>query len=80
LREARAQVYKAQEATRQMLMEKRNAALAEARRQADEKVKKSRSMLAAEVAAARESLHQQAEALAGDIIESVLKPAAVGGR
>ena len=79
LREARSQVYKAQDAARQQLMEKRNSALTQARQQADEMVKKSRAVLADEVAAARKSLGQQAEALAGEIIESVLKPAAAAG-
>lgn len=79
LREARSQVYQTQEAARQQLMERRNAALAQARQQADEMVKKSRSDLAAEVAVARKSLNEQAEALAGKIIESVLKPAAAAG-
>jgi F-type H+-transporting ATPase subunit b len=81
LREARAQIYKTQEAARQQLMERRNAALAQARQQSDELVKQSRATLAAEVAVARASLTQQAEAMAAEIIESVLKPAAaMGGR
>jgi F-type H+-transporting ATPase subunit b len=80
LREARAQVYKAQESARQRLMETRNAALTQARQQAEEKVKQSRASLAAEVAGARESLGRQAETLAGSIIESVLRPSATGGR
>ncbi len=80
LREARAQVYKAQEAARQRLMETRNAALDQARQQAGEKVRQSRASLAAEVASARESLGRQAETLAGNIIESVLRPSATGGR
>jgi F-type H+-transporting ATPase subunit b len=81
LREARAQVYKAQEAARQRLMETRNAALTQARQQAEEKVKQSRASLAAEVAGARESLGKQVETLAGSIIESVLRPSATtGGR
>ena len=78
-REARAQIYKSQEAARQHLMEKRNAALVEARQHADAMVKQSRATLAAEVEAARESLTRQAEALSAEVIESVLKPAAVGG-
>lgn len=79
-REARAQIYKAQEAARQQLMERRNAALLEARQQADTMVKQSRATLAAEVSAARDSLTRQAEALSAEVIESVLKPAAAGGR
>jgi F0F1-type ATP synthase membrane subunit b/b' len=60
-------------------MEKRNAALTQARQQAEELVRSSRATMAAEVAAARASLNQQAEALAAEIIESVLKPAAAAG-
>ena len=79
LREARAQLYKVQEAARQQLMDKRNAALVQARHQADELVKGARATLAAEVTSARAALNQQAETLAAEIIESVLKPAAAAG-
>src|SRR5690349_11187816 len=78
LREARAQVYKSQEATRQQLMEKRSAALAEVRRLADERVKTARGALASEASAARQTLTAQADVLAGEIIQSVLKPSAAG--
>jgi F-type H+-transporting ATPase subunit b len=81
VREARAQIYAAQEARSRHTSEQRDAALAEARRQADSKVKGARLDLEKEVLAAKASLQQQAEVLAQKIIESVLKPApALGGR
>jgi F-type H+-transporting ATPase subunit b len=81
LREARSEIYKSQETRRRHIMEKRNAALAEARRHAEEMVKQARAALAKDVEAARAMLHQQAEVLAAQIIESILKPgAAIGGR
>jgi len=81
LREARSVIYKAQEARRQQIMEKRNAALAQARQQADQMIKESRAALENDVAAARAMLQQQAATLAQQIIDSILRPAvAVGGR
>ena len=80
LREARAEIYKAQQANRQQMMDKRGAALAEARRQAGEKVKEARTSLAATVDSSRAALRGQADALADKVIESVLKPASAGGQ
>jgi len=80
LREARTEIYKAQQANRQQIMDKRGAALAEARKQAGEKVKEARASLAAAMDSSKASLRQQVDALADKVIESVLKPAAAGGR
>jgi F-type H+-transporting ATPase subunit b len=81
VREARAQIFAAQEARSRRTMEQREAALAEARRQADSRVKSARASLAEDVLAAQATLQQQAEVLAQRVIESVLKPApALGGR
>jgi F-type H+-transporting ATPase subunit b len=81
LREARSQIYKAQETRHRHIVEKRSAALAEAHRQADEMVKRSRTDLERDVTEARATLQTQAEALAAQIIDSILKPlAASGGR
>lgn len=81
VREARAQIFAAQEGRNRRIMEQREAALAEARRQADSRVKSARASLADDVLAAKSTLQQQAEILAQKIIESVLKPApALGGR
>lgn len=81
LREARTQVYQAQEARRRHVMEKRSAALAEARSQADARVKRAHADLERDVSEARATLQQQAERLAQEIIDSILRPmAAMGGR
>jgi|SRR5215472_1134865 len=80
LRDARGQIYQAQQANRQRMVEQRNAALAEARKQAGETVKSARAALEKDVLAAKASLEQQAGVLADKVIESVLRPAAAGGR
>lgn len=81
VREARAQIYAAQEVRSRRIVEQREAALAEARQHADSMVKSERAILEKDVLAAKATLHQQAESLAQKIIESVLKPApALGGR
>ena len=80
LREARAQIYQTQQANRQRIVEQRNAALAEARKQAGETVKSARAALEKDVLAAKATLEQQASALADKVIENVLRPAAAGGR
>ena len=81
VREARAQIYKAQQANRQRIMDERNAALAEARKQAGETVKKARNVLEKDMLDARTVLEQQANVLADRVIETILKPvSAAGGR
>jgi F-type H+-transporting ATPase subunit b len=81
VREARAQIFAAQEIRSRRITEQREAALAEARRQADSIIKSARATLEKDVLAAKATLQQNAEILAQKIIESVLKPApALGGR
>ncbi|HET8889304.1 MAG TPA: ATP synthase F0 subunit B [Candidatus Angelobacter sp.] len=80
VREARTQIYKAQQANRQRVMDERNAALAESRQRAGEMVKKARAVLEAETVAAKGALEQQANVLADQVIATILKPAAAGGR
>jgi F-type H+-transporting ATPase subunit b len=80
VREARAEIYKTQQANRQRILDARNAALADARKQAGDKVKEARASLVATMAASKAALREQADALADQVIESVLKPAAAGGR
>jgi F-type H+-transporting ATPase subunit b len=80
VREARSQIYKALQAHLQRVMEERNAALAEARKNAGEMVKKARVVLEAEVISAKAALEQQAIVLAEQVIVTVLKPATAGGR
>src|SRR5581483_3386477 len=79
LRDARAQVYQSQQANRQRLVEQRNAALAEARQQAMEMVKSARATLEKDMLAAKQSLEQQANVLADEVIERVLHTAAAAG-
>lgn len=79
LRDARAQVYQSQQANRQRLVEQRNAALAEARQQAVEMVKSARTTLEKDMLAAKQSLEQQANVLADEVIERVLHTAAAAG-
>jgi F-type H+-transporting ATPase subunit b len=79
VREARSQIYKAQQANRLRVMEERNAALAESRQRAGEMVKKARAGVEAETAAARATLEQQANMLADQVIATILKPAAAAG-
>ena len=79
LREARSRIFKAQEARRRQIMEKRGAALAETHKQAQEMIKQARAALEKDVAEARLMLQRQAETLAMQIVESVLKPIAVAG-
>jgi F-type H+-transporting ATPase subunit b len=81
LREARTQIYKAQEARRRQAMERRNAVLTQARQQAEEMIQSARNDLNGDMAAARVMLSQHADALANEIVESILRPvAAMGGR
>jgi F-type H+-transporting ATPase subunit b len=81
VREARAQVYLAQEAHSRRTMEERGKALAEARKQAETMVRGARAALEKDTLAAKAALHDQADSLANAVIESVLKPAAsAGGR
>lgn len=81
LREARSQIYKGQEARRRHIMEKRSAALTDAHRHADELVQHARTRLDNDMNEARAMLDRQADSLAAQIIDSILKPlAATGGR
>jgi F-type H+-transporting ATPase subunit b len=81
VREARAQIYKYLEARRQQILDERNAALVQARKQAEQKIAEARAALEKDVVAAKATLDQQAAMLADQIIATILKPAmAVGGR
>ena len=75
--EARTQIYMTQEAHSRRVMQERDAALADARKKADAKIREARAALEKDVLAAKASLQQQVEILADEIIESVLRPAAV---
>lgn len=79
LREARAEIYKTQQASRQQMVDARNNALAEARKQAGDRVKEARANLEGTVASSKAALRDQADALADQVIQTVLKPAAAAG-
>ncbi|HWX55260.1 MAG TPA: hypothetical protein VN176_11780 [Verrucomicrobiae bacterium] len=79
VREARAEIYKAQEARRKQMLEAREAALALARQQAEATIASARAALAKDVTGAKTTLEQQAAMLADQIIATVLKPAAAAG-
>lgn len=82
LRDARSQIYKTQEAQHQQIMEHRNSALAEARKHAEEMLSRARAATMQELETAKASLQKQADSLADEIIDSILRPAAAteGGR
>ena len=80
VREARAQIYKYLEARRQQILDERNAALATARKQAEQMITQARAALEKDVVGAKAVLDQQAAMLADQIIATILRPAAaVGG-
>ena len=83
LREARAAVFKAQEARRQQAQQMRAQALSEARQRAQEQIRDAKQAIEQDAAAARAGLQGEAERLASDIIRTILKPAgaapAIGG-
>ena len=69
------------EARRQQIREKHDAALAQARAQAGEMIRQSRAALEKDIADAKLMLQQQADSLAKESIDSILRPAvAAGGR
>jgi F-type H+-transporting ATPase subunit b len=73
LRAARAEIYREQEAFRKTLRQEQAQAVEEARQRATAVVKDASLQLDAELAAARESLRQDAGALADRIVESILR-------
>jgi F-type H+-transporting ATPase subunit b len=79
VREARSQIYKTQQANRQRVMDERNAALADSRKNAGEMVKQARAALGKDTLGAKAALEQQANVLADQVIATVLKPAAAAG-
>ena len=84
LREARAVIYKAQEARRQQAQQARSEALAEARARAQEQIRQARAAIEQDTAAARGGLQAEVDKLAAEIIRTVLRPAgatsAMGGQ
>jgi F-type H+-transporting ATPase subunit b len=80
LREARTAVFKAQEAKRQQAAQVREAAVAEARSVAHLRVEQERAAIVQEQENAQDALQAQSQALAAQIVQTVLRPVAGGVR
>ena len=75
LREARAAVFRAQEARRQAALQARSNAVSEARARAQAEVQAAKASIESDRAAAEKGLLGEAEALAREIMRRVLEPA-----
>jgi F-type H+-transporting ATPase subunit b len=78
LREARAAVFRAQEARRKRALDARTAALHEARNQAQAQVEAAKADIQKDRQAAQEGLGGEAQTLATEIMRRVLEPAGAG--
>jgi F-type H+-transporting ATPase subunit b len=78
LREARATVFRAQEARRQAALQVRSQAVAEARKKAQEQIQAGKSDIQKDKDAAQAGLQAQASVLAQEIVRRVLAPAGAG--
>jgi F-type H+-transporting ATPase subunit b len=78
LREARAAVFRAQEAKRQAVVQARTAALNDARSKAQAQVQAAKNDIESDRAAAQAGLPADAAALAQEIVRRVLQPAGAG--
>ena len=78
LREARAAVFRTQEARRQEALESRSAAVNGARSKAQAQVQAARKDIDGDRVAAEAGLQKEASALAAEIVRRVLLPARVG--
>jgi F-type H+-transporting ATPase subunit b len=78
LREARATLFRAQEARRKEALEARTAALNQARARAQAQVQMAKADIQKDREAAQGSLQAEAQALAAEIIRRVLEPAGAG--
>jgi len=78
LREARATVFRAQEARRQAALEARTHTVTEARGKAQAQVEAAKRDIEADRAAAQTGLQGEAVALAQEIVRRVLEPAGAG--
>jgi F-type H+-transporting ATPase subunit b len=78
LREARAAVFRMQEAKRQAALQARANAVTEARNQAQAQVQAAKAAIEKDRAAAEQGLQAEAAALAREIVRRVLQPAGAG--
>ncbi len=84
LREARAAIFKTQELRRQKAQEARAQAIEAARARAGQQIGEAKAAIEQDMSAARTGLQAEVEALAGEIIRTILRPAnpasALGGQ
>lgn len=73
VRDAKADMYQAQEQLHKQLQEREATAVAEARQRADTAIKLAKSQLEADVEAAKASLAADSDALANQIAETILR-------
>ena len=73
MRAARSEIYQAQEQTHKQLEEREAAELASVRKQADESVQQAKAALAMDVEAAKTGLARESDALANQIVASILR-------
>jgi F-type H+-transporting ATPase subunit b len=78
LREARATVFRAQEAGRKAALEARTTALNEARRKGQAQVQAAKAAIDKDRGAAQDGLQAAAQSLAAEIVRRVLEPAGAG--
>lgn len=78
LREARAALFRGQEAKRQSALQARAQAVAEARNRAQAQVQGAKAEIEKDRAGAEQALQAEAAALAREIVERVLQPAGAG--
>ncbi|HVP43747.1 MAG TPA: hypothetical protein VMS96_09955 [Terriglobales bacterium] len=77
IREAKLALYKAQQQRRQQALERRSKLIAEARGAAEGQVRAAKQALEQDAAAARTRLQTEAEALAREVIRTILKPVSI---
>lgn len=80
LRQARAEIYRQQEASRQQALEERNRVLREARERANQSIREAKLEIAADVDAAKRQLEAESARLAEEIAHTLLAPRPGGGR
>ncbi len=73
LRDARLQLFKAQESRRQAAVDAKNAILSQARNAADTKIRDAKAALEKEVAGSKLNLQAEGERLASEVIQSIFK-------
>ena len=79
LREARAVIFKRQEARRQQALQVRAAAVAEARAKAQVQIDQARAAIEQDKQVAQDGLQAESGKLAAEVIRTVLQPATAGG-